>query len=52
MVFADSEVKLKASISTTQASCEGNDLEEDRTGTIPAPSFIDRLLAFDSCQQG
>lgn len=34
--FADCEVKLKASISTAQAGCEGSDLEGDRAGAIPA----------------
>lgn len=48
--FADFEVKLKASISTVQASGEGSDLKADRTGATPALSFTDRLLAFDSYQ--
>lgn len=46
--FADFQVKLKASISTFQASCEGNDLKADRIGGVPALSLTDRLLAFDS----
>lgn len=48
--LADSEVKLKASISTTQARCEGSDLKADRAGAIPALSLTDRLLSFDSHQ--
>lgn len=44
LVFADSEVKLKASISTIQASCEGSDLKADRTSAIPALSLTERLL--------
>lgn len=46
MNFADSEVKLKASIFTSQASCEGKDLKADRTGAISAPSLMDKSLAF------